>query len=263
MKKLFLLLFTWSFLASSSCSSSSVFTVRRDESPHPPGFTVDRRRGIFLLDGHPFRYVSGSVHYFRVRPELWRDRLRKLRAAGFNAVQTYVEWSRHQPAESDAFVRVEDEVVRFVRTAGEEGLLVILRPGPFIDAERDLGGMPWWLLAGKTQPPVRLRSSDPRFLAAVDRWLALLYGKLRPLMRHNGGPIIMVQVENEYGSYGCDLEYLSHLRDLALRHLGRRTFLFSTDGHAVKQVRCGRVPGVYSTVDFGASDNVTQVSRPH
>ena len=126
-----------------------------------------------------------------------------------------------------------------------------------------MGGLPSWLLAGGKYKGIKLRTSQKTFLAAVDKWFAELYGRLAKFMRHKGGPIIMVQVENEYGSYGiqtgyCDIEYMAHLRDLAWEHLGRKTFLFTTDGYGLNNVRCGYVPGAYATVDFGPGTNCSR-----
>ena len=145
----------------------------------------------FLLDGQPFHYVSGSVHYFKVPAAYWRDRLTRLRASGVSALQTYVEWSSHQPEEGVTDFSGQQDLVQYVRLAQELGLLVILRPGPYIDAERDLGGLPYWLLR---REGIRLRSSDPLYMAAVTAWYNQLLPRIKPLLYINGGPVIMVQV---------------------------------------------------------------------
>ena len=194
-----------------------------------------------MKDGQPFRYISGSMHYFRIHPRQWRDRLRKLRATGCNAVQVYVEWRTHMATQDGMCWRNFCDLTRFLRLAQEIGLYVILRPGPFIDAEREFGGMPAWLLT--REPEMRVRSSDPRFIAEVDRWFSALFEKIKSFSYvENGGPIIMVQVENEYGSYGvqtdkCDVKYLAFLRDKILDAFGKDTFLFTTDGFTLDRIR--------------------------
>ena len=130
------------------------------------------------------------------------------------------------------------------------GLYVILRTGPFIDAERDLGGLPYWLLSKNAS--MQLRTSDPSYLNEVDKWFSLLLPMLRPMLYQNGGPILMTQVENEYGSYfACDYEYVTHLRDLHHKYLGEDVLLFTTDGNGDYFLKCGKIDNVFSTIDFG------------
>ncbi|KAI1304944.1 Beta-galactosidase [Halotydeus destructor] len=214
-------------------------------------FVIDYENNQFLRDGQPFRYVSGEMHYFRVRRELWRDRLTKMRLAGLNAVQTYIEWSTHEP-EPGSFIQLED-ITDFIKTAQEVGLLVILRPGPYICAERDFGGFPYWLL--QIEPAVIVRSYDLTYLHYVNNYLGVVLTAVRPLLYANGGPVIMVQVENEYGNYGCDKMYTSSLRDMFRKFLGDDVVLFTTD-NASQDVHCGKIEGVYATVDFGVSSDV-------
>ena len=133
------------------------------------------------------------------------------------------------------------DLPKFLTIAHALGLDVILRPGPYIDAEREMGGLPPWLLT--LDPEMKLRTKDPRFLAEVDKWFTVLFEKLRPFSYvENGGPIVMVQVENEYGSYGvdvgdCDVEYLAFLRDKTWEGMGKETFLFTTDGYTLDRIR--------------------------
>ena len=178
-------------------------------------FGIDYDRDTFVLDGKPFRYISGSIHYFRLHPDQWLDRLRKARAAGFNTVQIYVDWALHEPRPGRYHFSDGADVERFVSLAAESDLFVILRTGPYMDAERDFGGLPPWLL---TKKGIRLRTSDPHFLDRVDKWFAQLLPRLKKFLVQSGGPILMAQVENEYGSYGtvvgnCETNYLAHLRD--------------------------------------------------
>lgn len=122
-------------------------------------FRVDYANNQFLKDGQPFRFIAGSFHYFRALPQTWQRKLRTLRAAGLNAVTTYVEWSLHNPHDGQYEWRGIADLVRFIELAVEEDLLVILRPGPYICAERDLGGFPYWLL--HKYPDIKLRTNDP------------------------------------------------------------------------------------------------------
>ena len=178
----------------------------------------------------------------------------KIRAAGLNAIQTYVPWNFHESTPGAYNFTGERDIVKFIKTAQECGLLVILRPGPYICAEWDMGGLPSWLL---TIDNIALRTADKTYLTHVDRWLGVLFPKMKPLLYENGGPIITVQVENEYGSYyACDHDYMSHLESVFRRYLGGTVVLFTTDGDKDDSLKCGTLPSLYATVDFGTSDNV-------
>ncbi|MCX5229506.1 glycoside hydrolase family 35 protein [Streptomyces sp. NBC_00233] len=200
----------------------------------------------FLLDGRPFRLLSGGLHYFRVHPGQWADRLRKARLMGLNTVETYVPWNLHQPRPDTFRLDGGLDLPRFVELAAAEGLHVLLRPGPYICAEWEGGGLPSWLLA---EPDIRLRSRDPRFLAAVDDYLGRLLTPLRPHLASQGGPILAVQVENEYGAYGDDTAYLEHLAD-SLRRSGVDVPLFTCDQPV--DLERGALPGVLATANFGS-----------
>src|SRR5512147_103211 len=159
----------------------------------------------FLLNNEPFRIISGAMHYFRVVPEYWRDRLEKMRVFGLNTVETYVAWNLHEPRPGEFHFESGLDLVRFIEIAAEVGLHVIVRPGPYICSEWDFGGLPFWLLK---DPTMQVRCAYPPFLAAVDRFFDELLPKLVSLQSTNGGPIIAMQVDNEYGSYGNDEVYL-------------------------------------------------------
>ncbi|XP_066207042.1 beta-galactosidase [Saccopteryx leptura] len=218
-------------------------------------FEIDYDHNCFLKDGQRFRYVSGSVHYFRVPRFYWKDRLLKMRMAGLNAIQVYVPWNFHEPQPGQYQFSEDHDVEYFIQLAHELGLLVILRPGPYICAEWEMGGLPAWLLEKES---IVLRSSDPDYLAAVDKWLGVLLPKMKPLLYQNGGPIITVQVENEYGSYfSCDYDYLRFLQKCFRHHLGDDVILFTTDGVNERLVQCGALQGLYATVDFGPGGNIT------
>ncbi|KAM5279887.1 beta-galactosidase [Ctenodactylus gundi] len=219
-------------------------------------FTIDYSRDCFLKDGQPFRYISGSIHYFRVPRFYWEDRLLKMKMAGLNAIQTYVPWNFHEPQPGHYQFSEGHDVEYFLQLAHKLGLLVILRPGPYICAEWDMGGLPAWLLEKES---MLLRSSDPDYLAAVDKWLGVLLPKMKPLLYQNGGPIITVQVENEYGSYFTnDYDYLRFLQKRFHYYLGDNVLLFTTDGASPKFLQYGTLQGLYATVDFGVGANVTE-----
>ena len=158
----------------------------------------------FLLDSAPFRVISGALHYFRVHPAHWRDRIRLARAMGLNTIETYIPWNEHEPRPG-VFVTDDPrlDLARFLEIVAEEGMFAIVRPGPYICAEWDGGGLPGWLLA---DPDVRMRSTDARFLEPAKRYLNHVLGIVAPLQVDDGGPVILVQVENEYGAYGSDKE---------------------------------------------------------
>ncbi|XP_066883025.1 beta-galactosidase-1-like protein isoform X8 [Kogia breviceps] len=218
-------------------------------------FVVDRDHDRFLLDGAPFRYVSGSLHYFRVPRVLWADRLFKMRLSGLNAVQLYVPWNYHEPEPGVYNFNASHDLFAFLKEATLANLLVILRPGPYICAEWEMGGLPAWLLR---KPKIHLRTSDPDFLAAVDSWFKVLLPKIHPWLYHNGGNIISIQVENEYGSYrACDMSYMRHLAGLFRALLGDKILLFTTDGP--EGLKCGSLEGLYTTIDFGPADNMTKI----
>ncbi|MEV6969712.1 beta-galactosidase family protein [Hamadaea sp. NPDC051192] len=203
----------------------------------------------FQLDGRPFRVLSGALHYFRVHPGQWRHRLRMLRAMGLNTVETYVPWNLHEPHRGEYHFDGLTDLAGFLDAARDEGLHAIVRPGPYICAEWDNGGLPAWLTG--SLPPTRLRCADPAYLAEVDRWFDVLVPHVAARQVTRGGNVLMVQVENEYGSYGSDLTYLRHLAD-GLRERGVDVPLFTSDGPEDHMLTGGSVPGLLATVNFGS-----------
>ncbi|MET9670275.1 glycoside hydrolase family 35 protein [Streptomyces sp. NPDC006475] len=201
----------------------------------------------FLLEGEPFRIISGSLHYFRIHHDQWADRLRKARLMGLNTVDVYVPWNLHQPRRNGPLV-LDDrlDLPRFLELAAAEGLCVLLRPGPYICAEWEAGGLPAWLL---TDPDVRLRTSDPRYEKPVEQYFDQLLPLIRPHLATRGGPVVAVQVENEYGASGLgDTVHLDHLVTL-LRERGVDVPLFTSD--QARDLAQGGIPGVLRTVNFG------------
>ena len=215
----------------------------------------------FYLNGDPFQIISGAMHYFRVPRAYWRDRLEKLRAMGCNTVETYLPWNLHQP-QRDVFCFEGDlDVAAFIREAQSLGLYVIARPSPFICAEWEFGGLPAWLLEGEDIP---LRSSEGPFLSLVDEYYRALFPHLVPLQIDRGGPIIMMQVENEFGAWGDDDQpYLQEMGRLMRRHGATVPFITSDNlGH--NSFDRGPTEGALATVNFG-SDAPTKLEllRPY
>ncbi|MCP3817267.1 beta-galactosidase [Streptomyces sp. A3M-1-3] len=208
------------------------------------GFTVGDED--FLMDGRPVRLLSGALHYFRVHEGQWGHRLAMLRAMGLNCVETYVPWNLHEP--QPGRFRDVQALGRFLDAVRAAGLWAIVRPGPYICAEWENGGLPHWLTGPLGS---RVRTRDAAYLRQVDRWFHHLLHEVVPRQTDRGGPVIMVQVENEYGSYGSDQVYLRHLRDL-LRERGVTVPLFTSDGPEDHMLTGGSLPGVPATANFGS-----------
>ncbi len=200
----------------------------------------------FMRNGKPHRILSGAIHYFRVVPEYWRDRLEKMRAFGLNTIETYVAWNLHEPQPGQFRFDGMLDIVQFIKTAADLGLDVIVRPGPYICSEWDFGGLPPWLLK---DPQMQVRCAYPPYLAAIDRFFDALMPRLVPLLSSHGGPVVAMQVENEYGSYGQDQAYLQHLRD-GMRNRGVDVLLLTSDGPRDGCLQGGTLPDVLSTVNF-------------
>jgi len=212
-------------------------------------FTVDGER--FLLDGKPFQIRSGEMHYPRVPREYWHDRMKKMRALGLNTLTTYVFWDLHEPRPGVFDFRGNLDLGAYLKAAQEEGLFVLLRPGPYVCSEWDLGGLPPWLLANEQ---IKIRSQDPQFLAAAARYMKQVGEIAAPLQITRGGPVLMVQVENEYGSFGSDHEYMGAIRQM-IRDAGFDVMLYTSDGSDEGDLKGGTLPGVLSVINFSASDN--------
>ncbi|CAJ0582137.1 unnamed protein product, partial [Mesorhabditis spiculigera] len=218
-------------------------------------FVIDYDNNQFLLDGQPFRYISGTLDYYRIPRDLWVDRLSRVSALGLNAIQFYVPWNWHEEKEGRFNFAGDRAVTDFIELAEQKQLYTLLRIGPYICAEWENGGLPWWLLKREN---ISQRTSDPKFTSAVEKWFEVLLPKIKPYLRENGGPVLMVQVENEYGSFPYpDPVYTVWLRDLIRKHLGPNVVLYTTDGGSDGYLQNGAIPEVFATVDFGPRKDVS------
>ena len=214
-------------------------------------------------NGEPHRIIAGAIHYFRIHPGQWQDRIDRLVAMGVNTLDTYIAWNFHQPYEGVApdFTGWRD-ISRFITMAGNAGLDVIVRPGPYICAEWDNAGFPSWAIS---DPNMVLRSSDPLFTGVVEKWFDQLLPVIEPLQACHGGPVIAVQIENEYGSYGDDKEYLRWNRN-ALLDRGVTEMLFTADGGTDYFLDGGALPDTWATATLGSrgdeADAVWERRRP-
>ena len=218
--------------------------------------TFEAGNGTFLLNGKPFIVKAAEVHYPRIPREYWEHRLKMCKALGMNTVCIYIFWNIHEQKEGQFDWTGNNDVAEFCRLAQKNGMYVIVRPGPYVCAEWEMGGLPWWLLKKKD---IRLRERDPYFMERVKIFETEVGKQLAPLTIQNGGPIIMVQVENEYGSYGVDKEYVSEIRD-CLRSVGfDKVALFQCDW-ASNFLNNGLDDLVW-TMNFGTGANIDDQFR--
>ncbi|MBO0919723.1 beta-galactosidase [Cellulomonas sp. zg-ZUI222] len=202
----------------------------------------------FLLDGRPHQVLSGALHYFRVHPDLWADRIRSARQMGLNTIETYVAWNVHAPTPDVFDTSGPRDLGRFLDLVAAEGMHAIVRPGPYICAEWDNGGFPAWLFR---LPGVGVRRNEPTYLAAVEQYLAHVLPLVAARQVTRGGPVIAVQVENEYGAYGDDQEYLRALVAMT-RAQGIEVPLLTCDQADDAMLERGGLPGVHRTATFGS-----------
>lgn len=203
----------------------------------------------FLLNGRPFKILSGAIHYFRVAPTDWYHSLYNLKALGFNTVETYVPWNLHEPRKGEYHFDGVLDLEKFLLTAQELGLYAIVRPSPYICAEWEFGGFPAWLLNEST----RIRSNEVVYLNHVADYYDVLMKKIVPHQLSNGGNILMVQIENEYGSYGEDKDYLRSIHNLMCER-GITVPFFTSDGPWRATLRAGSMidEDILVTGNFGS-----------
>ena len=206
-------------------------------------------RDEFYLNDEPMKIISGAIHYFRVVPAYWRDRLEKLRLMGCNTVETYVPWNKHEPKQGEFDFSEGLDLRAFIQLAQEIGLYVILRPSPYICAEWEFGGLPYWLLSDAT---MKLRFDYPPLMEKIDHYFNHLFEQVNDLQVNDGGPILMMQVENEYGSFANDKNYLRKIAQMMLDK-GVVVPLVTSDGPWGDMLANGSIPELaLPTVNTGS-----------
>ena len=213
-------------------------------------------KGTFLLNGEPFIVKAAEVHYPRIPRPYWEHRIKMCKALGMNAVCIYIFWNIHEQAEGQFDFTGNNDVAEFCRLAQKNGMYVIVRPGPYVCAEWEMGGLPWWLLKKKD---IKLRERDPYFMERVKIFEEKVGEQLAPLTIQNGGPIIMVQVENEYGSYGEDKPYVSEIRDCLRGIYGNELALFQCDWSS--NFEKNGLDDLVWTMNFGTGANIDNQFR--
>ena len=210
----------------------------------------------FLLDGKPFVVKAAEMHYPRIPRPYWEHRIQMCKALGMNTICIYVFWNIHEQREGEFNFTDNNDVAAFCRLAQKNGMYVIVRPGPYVCAEWEMGGLPWWLLKKKD---IRLREQDPYFMKRVKLFEQKVGEQLAPLTIQNGGPIIMIQVENEYGSYGEDKPYISDIRDCLRSIYGSELTLFQCDWSS--NFEKNGLDDLVWTMNFGTGANIDQQFR--
>lgn len=206
----------------------------------------------FLLNGSPFQIISGEIHYARVPKKYWRHRIQMAKAMGCNTIASYVFWNYHEVEKGVFdFTSENRDLEAFIQIVKEEGLYMLFRPGPYVCGEWDLGGIPPYLLS---IPDIKLRCSDSRYMEAVERYIKTISQIAKPHLITNGGPIIMLQIENEYGSYGNDRAYLKTIKNL-WDSQGIDVPYYTSDGPADFALEAGTLPGVAVGLDPGANEH--------
>ncbi len=227
---------------------TSIVNVIHAQDNGKNGETVVNSSGVYV-DGKPFQFLAGEIHYFRVLPQYWRDRLEKLRACGLNTVSTYCPWSWHEQKQGDFNFSGNLDVRAFLEICKEMDIKVMFRPGPYICSEWDFGGLPWWLLKDKN---ITIRSLDSKFFNPASIYFKRILKEVEPYFCNNGGPIVAIQIENGYASYGNDIKYLEALRDIVIDS-GFKGIIYTADGDSATRLNALDVKGVWRTLMCGTS----------
>ena len=218
--------------------------------------TFEAGKGSFMLNGKPFIVKAAEMHYPRIPRAYWDHRIKMAKALGMNTICIYIFWNIHEQREGQFDFSDNNDVAAFCKLAQKNGMYVIVRPGPYVCAEWEMGGLPWWLLKKKD---IRLREQDPYFMERVKIFEEKVGEQLAGLTIQKGGPIIMVQVENEYGSYGEDKPYVSAIRDCLRGIYGKDLALFQCDWSS--NFEKNGLDDLVWTMNFGTGANIDQQFR--
>lgn len=210
--------------------------------------TFEIIKNQFVKDGKPIKIISGAVHYFRNMPDTWEDIFMKMKAMGCNCVETYCAWNMHEKVPGEYDFTGNLNIAKYIETAQKVGLMVIVRPGPYICAEWEFGGLPWWIQADED---MEIRCMNKKYIERFDLYLDKLCAEIKPYLTTNGGSVIMVQCENEYGYYGDDKEYLNYLKQGFINR-GIDVPLFTSDGTSKSDLLDGTIEGCLPTLNFGS-----------
>jgi beta-galactosidase GanA len=224
----------------------TTYTANAQKAKHT--FTLGTSE--FLLDGQPYQIISGEIHPARIPVEYWRHRIKMAKAMGCNTISAYIFWNFHESEEGVYDFKTDNHnLSEFIKIVQEEGMWLILRPGPYVCAEWELGGIPPYLLR---IPDIKLRCMDPRYMAAAEKYIARLAEEIKPYLITKGGPLVMIQIENEYGSFGNDRNYLMRLKDV-WNSTGVDVPTFTGDGPTTYMLEAGSLPGSAVGLDSGSS----------
>jgi beta-galactosidase len=236
LKTILLLAFVLFIFCSFSTTNAQRFKTEKDK---------------FLLDGKPFQMISGEIHPARVPKEYWRHRILMAKAMGCNTIAAYIFWNYHETSPGNFDFKSENrDIAQFLKICKEEGMWVLFRPGPYVCAEWDFGGIPPYLLK---IPDIKVRCMDSRYMKPVENYLTKIAALIKPFLVTNGGPVLMVQIENEYGSYGNDKNYLEALRKIWLKN-GIDVLFYTADGATPFMLEAGNIDGCVIGLDSGSNE---------